>query len=131
MKNRKQVAAKLALALVFGAFTSAVQADSRYGKNPFVRVSEFEGHIVFCAGQSPPVDVQVLPNGVEIVTFINVGNVWLTGNPLVDGVEENKVVATFDPASPGFTARIKGKVDVAAVDGTWRFWQRLTVTPDS
>lgn len=129
--RRKEIMAKtVVLAFALGIFSSPVSANSWNKKGHGVRVNSFDGHIVFCAPQLPPVDVQVLPNGVEIVTFINIGNIWLTGHPLLDGIEENTAVATFDPASPEFTVKIKGKVDVAAVDGRWKFRQFLTVGPD-
>ena len=77
-----------------------------------------------------PIDVEVLPGGVEIVTFQNIGNVWLTGNPLLDGTEVNIVRAKFDPASPVVKARLKGKIDVAALDGKWKYRQFLTFGPE-
>lgn len=84
----------------------------------------FEGYIQFCAPPQPPVSVEPGPDGTTIFTFINVGNEWVTGNPLIDGVEENKVIATLDEMGFG-TARIRGSVDVTALDGSWRFRQRL------
>ena len=72
----------------------------------------------------------MLPGGVELVTFQNIGNVWRTGKPLVDGTEKNQVTVKFDPASPTIEAKIKGKVDVAALDGKWKFRQFLTAGPD-
>ncbi|MGH8193631.1 MAG: hypothetical protein ACREQ8_04405 [Woeseiaceae bacterium] len=122
MKNKAPVATALALTLVLGAIGNPAYAD--------LRISEFEGHIVFCAPQNPPVIVEELPGGVEIVTFVNIGNIWLTGNPLVDGIEENRAVVTFVPDSPITTVKIKGKIDVAAVDGRWRFRQRIILGPD-
>ncbi len=130
MRHKARFAVGITLALVLGSISTFAHADSSVAKNRFLRISEFEGHIVFCAPQTPPVNVEVLPGGVEIVTFINIGNIWLTGNPLVDGVEENRVVARFDPASPIARAKIKYKIDVAALDGTWIGRQRLTIGPE-
>ena len=130
MRRLIRLAAGIGLTLVLGAVGSVAYADSPDHRKSFVRVSEFSGHIIFCAPQTDPIDVKVLPNGVEIVTFKNIGNVWRTGNPLVDGVEKNIVVVTFDPASPTITAKIRGKIDVAALDGKWKFRQRLTAGPD-
>lgn len=130
MRQKIHVATTIALMLVMGTIANPAHAGSPFGKHGFLQVSNFEGHIVFCAPQNPPVKVEVLPGGIEIVTFVNIGNIWLTGNPLVDGVEENTAVATFDPASPEFTVKIKGKVDVAALDGWWKFRLNLTVGPE-
>ena len=128
MRHKILLAAGIAFTLFLGPINNVAYAD--FEKQRFFRVSPFEGHIVFCAPQTPPVSVEVLPGGVEIATFINIGNIWLTGHPLVDGVEENRVVAKFDPTSPVTTANVKGKVDVAAVHGIWRFRQRLMISPD-
>lgn len=130
MRCLSRLAAGIGLTLVLGAAGSIAYADSPDSHKKFVRVSEFSGHIIFCAPRTDPIDVKELPNGVEIVTFHNIGNVWRTGNPLVDGTEENISVVKFDPASPTVKVKIRGKVDVAALDGKWKFRQQLTVGPD-
>jgi hypothetical protein len=130
MRRLIRLAAGIGLTLVLGAVGSLAYADSPHRKQSLVRVSEFSGHIVFCAPMTDPIDIKMLPGGVQIVTFQNIGNIWLTGNPLVDGVEENISQVRFDPNSPTITAKIRGKVDVAALDGKWKFRQRLTVGPD-
>ena len=106
----------LALSLVLLCLGNAAHANS-----------SFDGHIVFCAPPNPPTSVEVLPDGTEILTFVNIGNIWFTGNPLIDGFEENHVTATFQPNGEG-TLDISGTVDVDAVDGGWRFRQILFLT---
>lgn len=91
--------------------------------------SSFDGHIVFCAPRTPPTSFEVLPDGTEITTFVNIGNIWLTGNPLVDGVEENHVTAISPPDSDTDRIEISGTIDVDAVDGGWRFRQLLFASP--
>lgn len=125
MRNRSLQAA----AAVFTLGTLAMSATAQAGHDKFVSVDRFEGHIVFCAPQDPPISVEMLPGGVQVLTFLNIGNIWLTGNPLVDGVEENTTVVTIDPALVDVKAKQSGKVDVAAVDGRWRFLQFLTFSP--
>ena len=92
--------------------------------------SRFDGHIVFCAPPSDPVNVEVLPDGTQILEFVNIGNIWLTGNWLVDGVEENHVTATTSPDSPITRIDINAKTNVEAVEGGWRIWQHILVSPE-
>lgn len=125
MRNRSLRAAAAAFALCTLGVSTTAQADH----DSFIKVDRFEGHIVFCAPQDPPLNVEILPDGVEIVTFLNIGNIWVTGNPLVDGVEKNISVITFDPASEDVVIKQRGKVEVAAVDGKWKFRQFITISP--
>lgn len=113
----------LALSLLFVCLGNAALADHSYPRT-------FDGHIVFCAPQSPPVNVEVLPDGTQILNFVNIGNVWLTGNPLIDGLEENFVTATIPPNSPPSRIEISATVDVDAVDGRWRVRQLIIPGPD-
>lgn len=121
--------ARTAVALILGCGVLGISANaetSRYFSN-----TSFEGHIAFCAPREDPVNVVHLPNGGRIETFINVGNVWVTGNPLVDGVEKNIVEATFPGENqPPSSVVIRGKVNVDALRGIWLFKQRLNVGPN-
>ena len=121
-------AALATILLTIAAATSNV-ADAG---SSFARSSTFEGHIVFCAGQSDPIHVETLPDGGRILTFVNIGNVWLTGNPLIDGTASNIVKATFPPGEsvPPSSVVIRGKVDVAALDGIWLFELRPNTGPN-
>ena len=109
----------------------AIVGLNAHAEPQYLRSPSFEGHIVFCAPMNDPVNVVELPDGGRIETFINIGNVWLTGNPLVDGVEKNIVKATFTPdGGPPASVVIRGKVNVDALDGIWLFKQRLNVGPN-
>ena len=118
------------MVLAFGIGSDA-RAD---GPGP-LGFGSFDGHIVFCAPPSDPISFEILPDGTQIIEFINIGNLWVTGNPLVDGVEENHVLATFEPGPPPpapatGTLDINATVDVAAVQGGWRVRQFIHVTPE-
>ncbi len=126
MNHTTPNAAIIATLLLSGSFVA--RADSTSEQPAALASNEFQGHIVFCAPPGGPVDVEVLPDGTEIVTFVNIGNVWQTGHPLIDGVEENQVEAIIDP-SPVEPATITGSVDVDAVVGTWQFQQLLVFGP--
>ena len=118
------------LTLLFGAAGSPAYAGNPADGHRLLRVSPFEGHIIFCAPRQDPVSVEVLPDGTVITTFVNDGNIWRTGNPLVDGVEFNTVVATDDPDSPVDTIDIRGTVTVDALHGRWAFRQIVTAGPE-
>lgn len=122
------VAPGIAVALLLGVIGNVAYADSSLTR--FASVTPFEGVIAFCDPPTPPINVQELPGGIIILTFVNSNNIWVTGNPFVDGRETNRVRLTIDPASPVDVARIKSEVDVAAVDGSWRVLQRLEFGPE-
>lgn len=95
--------------------------------------TSFDGHIYFCGPLMPPVSVEKFPNGKEIRTFINVDNRWVTGNELVDGVEENEVRALVDtstiPETPIIT-RINLQLEPSVFDGRWYMRQLITHGPE-
>lgn len=117
---KKQILAAAAAAFLLLPF--AAQADD---DTPF---ETFAGFIYFCAPQLPPVDVEQLPDGSVRVTFINDGNVWVTGNPLIDGEAENTTVATFAPDGSA-DVRQRGSVEVTE-GGTWKWRQRILIAVD-
>lgn len=90
----------------------------------------FDGYITFCATESGFRGSETLPDGTLIQRFFNIGNLWVTGNPRIDGVERNEVTATFPPGTAPFTLDIRGTVDVHGLDGGWRFRQIVTVGAD-
>ena len=51
----------------------------------------------------------------------------MTGNPLVDGREENRVHVTIDTVAGVGEGRIRGKLEPTEVDGRWYFRQRLMI----
>ncbi len=130
MRHRIPAVTTAALALLLGAVWTPVHAADPSEGQHWLRTSAFEGHIIFCAPRQPPVSVEILPDGTVITTFVNDGNIWRTGNHLVDGVESNTVVATSNPDSPVFTADIRGRVTVDAVHGRWVFRQSVTASPE-
>ncbi len=118
------------LTLTLALTTVVIGASARGDDNRSVHIEAFEGHIVFCAPQQPPIREEVLPDGRVRLTFVNEGNVWLTGNPSIDGIETNTSVATVSP--DGDTdVRQRGKVEVAAVNGLWRFRQRIFISAET
>lgn len=135
MKQAILATAAITVTLLAGAITNVANADSSFDNHRFLRVSSFEGQIAFCDPPAPPVDVVELPGGITITTFVNENNVWVTGNPLVDGVEKNRVVVVFDPSlppdvPPNNQARVDSSIDVAAFEGGWRIRQRLEFSPE-
>ncbi len=130
MRRKACPAAGFGLTLILTTLSAASFAEGPNILDSHVQISEFEGHLAACDPPTPPVDVIELPGGVQIITFVNTNNVWVTGNPLVDGIEENRVVARFDPESPNIEARVKVTLDVAAVDGVWKIRQFLVISPE-
>lgn len=130
MGHRILAAAISILLLLSGTAGSPAHAGDSADGHRFLRASPFEGHIVFCAPRQDPVSVEVLPDGTVITTFVNDGNIWRAGNPLVDGVEFNTVVATEVPDSPTSSADIRGTVTVDALHGLWAFRQIVTAGPE-
>lgn len=110
-------------ALAFFAFIGNVATAETSG----LRSSSFDGHILFCATEGGLISEETLPDGTIIRKFFNIGNVWFTGNPLVDGVERNEVTATSVPNPPSLRLDITGFTDVDAVDGGWRFRQLIRI----
>lgn len=94
--------------------------------------NSFDGHIVFCPTEVIDLGTEILPNGLIRREFVNIGNLWITDNELLNGVEENHVVATFEPGPPPPTGTIEidGTTVVDAVEGAWRFRQIIFVTPE-
>lgn len=103
---------------------AALAGDDHRGRG--LSVSKFEGFIHFCA-ESVIESEEVSPDGILMLVARNIGNIWDTGNPLLDGREENRVEATIDLVAGIGEARIRGKLEPGAVDGRWYFQQQLTI----
>ena len=117
---RKHILTAIAMAVLLLPFIAQADDDLAF--------DTFAGFIYFCAPQLPPVDIEQLPDGSVRVTFVNDGNIWVTGNPLIDGEAENTAVATFAPDGSA-DIRQRGSVDVAA-GGTWKWRQRISIAAD-
>lgn len=134
--NKKMLAHSMTTLAVLAATLGllAMQHAEASG-NPWSRPgkSTFDGHIYFCAPLMPPVSEEPLPGDKAIVTFVNIGNLWVTGNELVDGVEENEVRALVDtstiPPTPILT-RINLQLEPYAFDGRWYMRQLITPGPE-
>ena len=113
----------LATTLLLLCVCTAAKADHSYPRT-------FDGYIEFCATESGFLGSETLPDGTRIDRFFNNGNLYRTGNPLIDGYEENEATATFPPDSMEFTIDIRATVDVDSVDGVWRVRQKVIVGPD-
>lgn len=117
---KKQLVTAVAVAALALTFTARADDD--------ISLDSFEGFIYFCAPRLPPVEIEPLPDGSLRITAINDGNIWLTGNPLIDGVAENTAVITAAPDGSA-DVRLRGSTDVSA-GGKWRWRQRLFISPD-
>ncbi len=88
--------------------------------------TEFEGFINFC-GESPPGGAWVTPGGVLHLREGGNFNQWVTGNPLVDGPEENVVDLNLNFKTGRGVVHLVVTVMPDAVAGTWEIQQSLKV----
>jgi hypothetical protein len=91
--------------------------------------TEFEGFIHFCSS-GPPDTVKITPgeNTAHIRGATN-NNQWVTGNPLIDGVENNVVLINFSPVSG--IVRVNVTLEPTAYPGsTWEITQTIHLKPD-
>ena len=94
---------------------------------PATRTS-FEGFIHFCSG-GPPDTVIVTPGGTEHIRGATNTNQWATGNPLIDGVENNVVLINFSPVS-GIVHLNVTLEPTASPGSTWEITQAIHFRPD-
>ncbi len=87
--------------------------------------TEFEGFINFCESFAPD-GVKITPGGTLHVQGARNRNEWVTGNPLVDGSEENVVDVNINRTGNGH-AHLAVTVRPDAVDGTWEIRQTVEV----
>ena len=90
-----------------------------------VSTTEFTGFINFCVSY-PPSTFNLTPGGTLHFTPSN-QNRWVTGNPLIDGVEQNAVVANIDLKNGQGVANLDVSLKPDAVNGTWEIRQHLSI----
>jgi hypothetical protein len=86
--------------------------------------TEFNGFENFCH-PGDPTDFK-LAGGTVHFTVTN-ENMWVTGNPLVDGIEHNTGRAIIDPH--GLVVNLDNSLKPDAVNGTWEIRQQFRI-PD-
>ena len=86
--------------------------------------TEFNGFINFChAGDFSYFNV----DGPTIHFGVSNENKWVTGNPLIDGIEHNTGIALIDPH--GLVVNLDNSLKPDAVNGTWEIKQQFRI-PD-
>ena len=118
------------LTAVVGCMDSAVTrstapqtvSSALLGAAPASR-TEFEGFINFCVS-NPPGTFRITPGGTLHFTPSN-ENRWVTGNPLIDGIEHNAVSAIIDLKTGQGVAHLDVSLKPDAVNGTWEIHQEL------
>jgi hypothetical protein len=86
--------------------------------------TEFDGFINFCQA-GDPTGFRVTPGGTVHFGVSN-ENRWVTGNPLIDGVEHNTGRAIINPHGQ-LIANLDNSLKPDAVNGTWEIEQHLRV----
>ena len=86
--------------------------------------TEFDGFINFChAGD--PTRFKITPGGTVHFDVSN-ENRWVTGNPLIDGVEHNTGSASVNPHGQ-VVVSLHNSLKPDAVNGTWEIVQQLRI----
>jgi hypothetical protein len=91
--------------------------------------TEFNGFIDHCAS-APPTNFRITPGGTLHFVAAN-ENQWVTGNPLVDGVEENTVLANINLKQGTGNVHLDLSLKPDAVNGTWEIRQTVSIVDGS
>ena len=86
--------------------------------------TEFDGFINFCQGDFT--GFRVTPGGTAHLDVAN-EHLWVTGNPLIDGIETNTGSGVIDPH--GLVVNLDLSLKPTAVNGTWEIRQQFRI-PD-
>ena len=86
--------------------------------------TEFNGFINFCQGDFT--GFRVTPGGTAHLAVAN-EHLWVTGNPLIDGIERNTGSGVINPH--GIVVNLDLSLKPAAVSGTWEIRQQFRI-PD-
>ena len=86
----------------------------------------FDGVINFCTS-TPPQDVTVTGHVLHLRGATN-RNQWVTGNALIDGVENNVVDGSINLKTGSGIAHLVVTLKPDAVNGTWEIEQILTIS---
>jgi hypothetical protein len=85
--------------------------------------TEFDGFINFCHAA----DLTFTTKSKETVHFgVSNENRWVTGNPLIDGVEHNTGAANINPQGQ-VVVNLDNSLKPDAVNGTWEIKQHLRI----
>ncbi len=87
--------------------------------------TEFDGFINFCVSDDPS-RFMITPGGTLHFTASN-ENRWVTGNPLIDGVEHNTVAANINLKNGEGVVHLDLSLKPDAVNGTWEIKQQLSL----
>lgn len=107
------------LMLAFGSMAAVAPATR----------TTFDGLIHFC-GSGDPDKVLLTPGWYTLhITGATNLNRWATGNPLIDGIENNRVLINFSPTTG--TVHIDATLVPDAYPGsTWEISQEIHIMPD-
>jgi hypothetical protein len=86
--------------------------------------TQFDGFINFCH-PADPTGFRVTPGGTVHFGVSN-ENRWVTGNPLIDGIEHNTGNATINPQGQ-LVVNLDNSLKPDAVNGTWEIKQHLRI----
>jgi hypothetical protein len=86
----------------------------------------FAGFVNFC--ESGDADVFVTPGGTLHVRGGSNRNLWTTGNPLIDGYEENAVMVNLNLHNGTGAAHLDVSLKPNAVNGTWEIRQTVDIS---
>lgn len=87
--------------------------------------TEFAGFICFGGGTDG--EVVVTPGGTLHLRGATNVNRWVTGNPLIDGVEHNLADANIDLKTGSGSIHLSLSLTPDAVNGTWEITQTVTL----
>jgi hypothetical protein len=87
--------------------------------------TEFDGFVNFCVSDDPT-RFKITP-GETLHFRASNENRWVTGNPLIDGVEHNTVAANIDLKNGQGVVHLDLSLKPDAVNGTWEIKQQLSL----
>lgn len=88
--------------------------------------TQFEGFVNFCESTAPD-GIRITPGGTLHVNGARNRNLWVTGNPLIDGFEENVVDVHLNLDTGNGVVHLAVTLSPDAVDGTWEIRTQLTL----
>ena len=97
------------------------------GGSPATRIY-FDGLMDSCSG-GPPASVKVTPSGTVHIKGLSNINQWATGNALIDGIESNVVMTSFNWKTQVIRLDITLVPD-AFPGSTWEIMQAAQFRPD-
>lgn len=101
-----------------------VPDGARFSASAAATETNFAGFIDFCV-EFVPSKLFITPGAIFHLVTTN-QNRWVTGNPLIDGVEHNAVLANINLKNGNGAAHLDVSLQPDAVNGTWEIRQTLT-----